>query len=552
MLLGLTVARANIVLAEHGVRFVEPIGIVAAKDTAPHCDGEEMLEERVLRAARFRPILSRTPVSFRELPAAEAPASSLLTQNPRAAVPRVSLVAIPPAPRDAVFEPEDLDDPQPLAARVKSGADRIARLLRRHLSEETIELLNDWDGNSTLDDDCQREFIVDLRRLSLEGVQPEPLFDVDDLGDPTGLAFRLQQGRDSGAKTMRARLTSEERAWLDAFHGNLSNELRAALTRVMNAYLETWTARTDLLSSTSSDAHFVVEVDDEHRAHLRFGDGDCGREPEPGTAFIATYQAGNGVDGNAGAETLTEFVLRGITLDGITIAVTNPLAAAGGTPPEPVAEVKAYAPRAFRMQRQRAVTAEDYAELANVGQPFRLSENGRLKGGPTFKAAAQLMWNGSWPVASVSIDPTGMQGAGVSMRDRIAALLHRYRRMGHDLAVNDGHYVPLEVELHVCALPHYPRAEVRRELLDTFARFFHPDNLTFGDAVYVSRIVAAAQQVPGVASVIVKTLRRLLATSNPDFDDGLLRLGPLEIPRLDNDPAAPHNGLLRIELGGGR
>jgi hypothetical protein len=37
--------------------------------------------------------------------------------------------------------------------------------------------------------------------------------------------------------------------------------------------------------------------------------------------------------------------------------------------------------------------------------------------------------------------------------------------------------------------------------------FFHPDNLTFGEGVYLSKLVAAAQAVPGVEGVTVKTFR---------------------------------------------
>jgi hypothetical protein len=124
--------------------------------------------------------------------------------------------------------------------------------------------------------------------------------------------------------------------------------------------------------------------------------------------------------------------------------------------------------------------------------------------------------------------------------------------MGHDIEVEEGRSVPLELELEICAQPHHARADVRRALLDVFAKFFHPDNLTFGNAVYVSRIVAAAQQVPGVASVNVKTLRRLFARDNPDFEHGLLRMGRFEIPRLDSNPDSPEDGLLTINIGGGR
>ena len=94
-----------------------------------------------------------------------------------------------------------------------------------------------------------------------------------------------------------------------------------------------------------------------------------------------------------------------------------------------------------------------------------------------------------------------------------------------------------------------------RALPDGRLGFFHPDNLSFGEAVYVSRIVAAVMAVAGVTKVCVARLERLADEPhrNPDFADGLLKLGPNEIARLDNDPAVPENGLLVFAaVGGGR
>jgi hypothetical protein len=55
-----------------------------------------------------------------------------------------------------------------------------------------------------------------------------------------------------------------------------------------------WSARFDLLDSSSDDAHFTVENDDEGYSHLRFGDGVNGRALEPGMGFHARYRTGSG------------------------------------------------------------------------------------------------------------------------------------------------------------------------------------------------------------------------------------------------------------------
>ncbi|MDQ1443866.1 MAG: hypothetical protein QOI20_330, partial [Acidimicrobiaceae bacterium] len=63
-----------------------------------------------------------------------------------------------------------------------------------------------------------------------------------------------------------------------------------------------WTPRPDLLGAGPDERAFVVEMDEERRAHLRFGDGRMGARPEPGTVFTAEYRVGAGPPGNVGAE----------------------------------------------------------------------------------------------------------------------------------------------------------------------------------------------------------------------------------------------------------
>src|SRR5262249_6095618 len=100
-----------------------------------------------------------------------------------------------------------------------------------------------------------------------------------------------------------------------------------------------WSPKADLLESGPADANFVVEVENDGHAHLRFGDGDLGRMPDAGTVFDATYRVGNGSAGNVGAETITCLVFRQTTGNAGAIVPRNPLPATGGTDPEPVEEV---------------------------------------------------------------------------------------------------------------------------------------------------------------------------------------------------------------------
>jgi hypothetical protein len=172
-----------------------------------------------------------------------------------------------------------------------------------------------------------------------------------------------------------------------------------------------------------------------------------------------------------------------------------------------------------------------------------------------------LQWTGSWYEARVAIDPFGAETASKALLHESKRHLYPYRRMGHDLAVVPATYVPLDLELSVCVLPNYLRGHVKVALLDRLSKrvlpngqlgFFHPDNLTFGEGITVSSIVAAAQALPGVESVTMKKLERLNEGANHEIENGILPLGPGEIAQLDNDPSFPEHGKLTLTLRGGR
>jgi predicted phage baseplate assembly protein len=316
------------------------------------------------------------------------------------------------------------------------------------------------------------------------------------------------------------------------------------------AYVQEWSPRRDLLGSTATDAHFAVEVDDSGRAHLRFGDGELCMQPEAGAHFYATYRVGNGPIGNVGVDRIVRMVLRNQSLHGVGILPRNPLPAQGGLAPEPLDEVKLFAPDYMRTDMQRAVTADDYAQLV-----MRLFKD-RVQ-----RAAAMLRWTGGRYEVQIAVDPLGSVERDRALLDCIREKLEPYRRIGHDVVVQLARYVPLEAAITVCVKPHFLRGHVKAALLDLFSNrplgggrrgFFHPDNLSFGENIYLSRLVAEAMTVAGVDNVRVDVLQRRFEGPNGEIESGVLPLGPFEIARLDNDPSFPENGALTFNMEGGR
>ncbi len=316
-------------------------------------------------------------------------------------------------------------------------------------------------------------------------------------------------------------------------------ELRATLDGVV----EPWRAQADLLASAGDAPEFVVEVEHDGEATLRFGDGVHGRRPDPGTSFAATYRVGNGREGNVGALAIAHAV----TLNGAVARVENPLPASGGSDPEPAEAVRRDAPQAFLVQ-QRAVTADDYARMAE--------RSARVQ-----RAAATSRWTGSWQTVFVTADRAGGEPVDAAFEGMVRRDLEPYRMAGYDLEVDGPQYVGLDIGLHVCVAPEHFRGHVRAAVLDVVSSgvraggeigLLHPDRFTFGQPVFLSPIVAAAQAVPGVASVTATSFRRQREAAADGLDTGVLPMGRLEIGRLDNDPNFPEHGLLTLVIGGGK
>jgi hypothetical protein len=115
--------------------------------------------------------------------------------------------------------------------------------------------------------------------------------------------------------------------------------------------------------------------------------------------------------------------------------------------------------------------------------------------------------------------------------------------------------------MEISVLPHYARAHVKAALLEVLGNrqlqnggvgFFHPDNLRFGQGIYLSQLIAAAKAVEGVEIASLYRFQRLGVPNGDALKNGILPMGSWEIAQLDNDPSFPENGKLELKMGGGR
>lgn len=328
----------------------------------------------------------------------------------------------------------------------------------------------------------------------------------------------------------------------EALKGDIT--LAVPAVEVRDSRGKSWYAQRDLLASHSFDQHFVAETEENGLATLRFGDDVYGKRPKPDDdpnmpEWKAIYRIGNGASGNIGAGTIAHIVMSNSTR---ILAVTNPMSASGGTDPERLEHVRLHAPVAFRTQ-ERAVTLADYAAAAQRHPDVQ-------------RAVATYRWTGSWRTVFLSIDRFGGKEVDQPFIEEMKQLLERFRMEGQDVEIRGPFYVPLEMTMKVCVKPGYFWSDIQRTLLDLLndrvlqdgrKGIFHADNFTFGQDVYLSPIYAAAQSVPGVSFVEIASFRRWGQPLTEAAQSEVLRIGPLEVARLDNNRNFPEHGVFHLE-----
>ena len=334
-------------------------------------------------------------------------------------------------------------------------------------------------------------------------------------------------------------------------------QMRDALPAVKLSDLgrgQLWLPQRDLLRNDRFAMDFVAETEEDGSSSLRFGDNICGMRPAG--ELTAIYRIGNGREGNIGAGSIAHVFLYPLRVDGDqplqSMRVCNPLPARGGQDPEPIDQVRLYAPQAFRKQ-ERAVNENDYAEVAQLHPDVQ-------------RAIASLRWTGSWHTMFITVDRKGGLPIDQDFEDELIAFLERFGLAGLDLEIVEPLFVPLDILLTICVTQGYFQSDVEEALMEAFSSkvladgrlgFFHPDNFTFNQDLYLSRVISQAMEVPGVKWVDASDngtnlFRRLGQPSRGEIKSGVIEMGLMEILRLDNDPSNPENGRIRFSMVGGQ
>lgn len=288
-----------------------------------------------------------------------------------------------------------------------------------------------------------------------------------------------------------------------------------------------------------TDFPYVVDVEEQEPPILRFRTGAVGLEPPQGSVVTASYETGGGAIGNVPANALDQVELGA----GGTVPARNPAAATGGADAVPLADARRDAPQAFAAELLRAVIAADYAAAADRDPLVQ-------------RAIARRTWTGSWPLVTTVVDlELDADDVAEEALARISASLDGLRMLGVESAAMEGTPVGLAIALEVCPSPGFDPARLQVQILqllrpgtDESPGLFHHSRMLLGASVYLSSVLAAVAELPGVDAVEPTDARRLSEPQGTVHD--VIVVAPDEVAVLDDDPARPERGRLAVTVKG--
>jgi uncharacterized phage protein gp47/JayE len=292
---------------------------------------------------------------------------------------------------------------------------------------------------------------------------------------------------------------------------------------------EEWTLRESLAFSREGQKDFAIEVDEEDRATVIFGDGVLGAIPAPGSVIKASYRVGGGSQGNVTPNTI-QTIIDAPQLALLGAQVTNPGAATGGAERESIEHAVSHAPQVFRSLK-RAVTAQDYEALAL-----------------DFKGVGKVLADGtSWNVVTLFVAPAGGGQVSDVLEANLLAYFEDKRPISTIIEIEDVDYVPIYVTAEVGVKSYYNRDDVKEQVQQAVSKLLAFENVDFQQTVYLSKFYEAIEAIDGVAFVNISEFRRQGQISGFVEPSGKIELGAHEIPTVPSDDPA-YAGGLRVEL----
>jgi hypothetical protein len=296
------------------------------------------------------------------------------------------------------------------------------------------------------------------------------------------------------------------------------------LTSELAGVIDEWVLQESLAFSREGQKDFVIEIDEEDRTTVIFGDGAFGLIPASGSLIKASYRVGGGVAGNTAKDTIQTLV-NAPQLALLGAKVTNLAPATGGADRESIDHAVNHAPAVFRSLR-RAVTAADYEALALD-----------FKGVGKVRAKAA-----HWNLVTLFVAPEGGGLVSDVLEANLLAYFEDKRPLTTLIEIQDVAYVRVFVTAALGVNSYYSREDIKAKVSAAAGGLLAFDNVDFGKPLYLSGFYEVIEAIEGVQYVNITEFRR--EDQPPDPTDPLIQvarsgkliLAPNEIAAKPDDP----------------
>ena len=300
---------------------------------------------------------------------------------------------------------------------------------------------------------------------------------------------------------------------------------------------DSWSLQDSLAFSQEQAHDYVIEIDQDDRATIVFGDGTFGAMVPNGATIRARYRVGGGALGNVAARSIDTIAdAPALTLAGAT--VVNPTRATGGAERESIDHAVLHAPSVFR-SLNRAVTGADYEALAL-----------NFKGVGKVRAE-----HGNWNNVTLFVAPEGGGFVSDVLKANLLAYFEDKRPLSTIITIKDVDYVKIYVTATVGLAAYYAQSDMREIIQEAVAALLAFDRVQFAQSVYLSKFYEAIEAIPGVEYVTISEFRRDAGSGPAVAEAGKFDLRENELPQLPDDPDdpvdQPYLGGLQLTLEGG-
>jgi len=304
-----------------------------------------------------------------------------------------------------------------------------------------------------------------------------------------------------------------------------------------------------LREMNSFDECYRISIDDEDSCLITFGDG---KQPFPWSTITARYKIGMGRKGNVGSKILTEFDSKKFPF---IKNVTNLLPAKGGVDKQSLEDAKIRGPKTLKIQ-ERAVTPEDYSKLIKKQFPI------------ISQIQTRFSHNGGWNTLEILLDMKNNIEPDKRILKELKIFIDKIRMIGYDAKISLTEYISPEIEISIFLEKNFIKTEVESKLNfllgdkedETGNRgFFHPENFSFGDSIYISKLYDVIENIHGVDYAIINKFKISTSPYIPTEDGkdeatirnlkrGFIPVNERNVLRLDNNPLYPEHGSLVLNF----